>query len=95
MVARKHFKIQYVNQTKKIQPIITRETAFSQQVNALVFGVNIFVWDFGVSIMTLSDNQSNATLWVLDTTLIFGLQPLKIILITASLSSKIYNCASH
>ena len=36
-------------------------------------------------------HQSSATLWVLDTCLIVGLRPLMIILITASLSSKMYS----
>ena len=39
------------------------------------------------------NNQSKATLWVLDTCLIVGLWPLIIILITASLSSKTHNKA--
>ena len=38
--------------------------------------------------MILSNNQSKATRWVLDTCLIVGLRPFIIILITASLSSK-------
>ena len=38
--------------------------------------------------MILSNNQSKATLWVLDTCLTMGLRPFIIILITASLSSK-------
>ena len=37
--------------------------------------------------------QSNAALWVLGTCLIIGLLPLMIILITASLSSKVYSWA--
>ena len=41
-----------------------------------------------------SNNQSSATLWVLETCLIVGLLPLMIILITASLSSNTYNKAS-
>ena len=41
--------------------------------------------------LILWTNQSRATLWVLDTCLIVGLLPLMIILITASLSSKMYN----
>ena len=39
----------------------------------------------------ISNNQSKATLWDLDTCLIVGLRPLIIIFITASLSSKMYN----
>ena len=41
--------------------------------------------------LILSNNQSKATLWVLDTCLIVGLLPFVIILITASLSSNTYN----
>ena len=41
-----------------------------------------------------SNNQSRATLWVLETCLTVGLLPLMIILITASLSSNAYNKAS-
>ena len=41
----------------------------------------------------MSNNQSKATLWVLDTCLIVGLRPFTIIFITASLSSKTYNKA--
>ena len=41
-----------------------------------------------------SNNQSKVTLWVLETCLIVGLLPFMIILITASLSSKIFNNAS-
>ena len=48
------------------------------------------IWILG-SKLTLSNNQSRATLWVLDTCLNVGLRPLMIILITASLSSKMYN----
>ena len=41
-----------------------------------------------------SNNQSRATLWVLETCLLVGLLPLMIILITASLSSNTNNKAS-
>ena len=93
MAAREHREIHHVEQTKKIAPFITHKIYFSQQVFDLVFGVNIFDLDLGVQI--LSNNQSNATLWVLDTFLIIGLRPLMIILITASLSSNMYSCASQ
>ena len=52
--------------------------------------VACLIWIFG-SESVLSNNQSRATLWVLDTRLIVGLRSLIIILITASLSSKKYN----
>ena len=51
------------------------------------------IWTFG-SRLILSNNQSRATRWVRDTCLIVGLLPLMIIFITASLSSKMYNCNS-
>ena len=47
-----------------------------------------------VSRLIRSNNQSRATLWVLETCLIVGLLPLIILLITASLSSNTYNKAS-
>ena len=45
------------------------------------------IWILGCRLI-LSNNQSRATLWVLDTCLIVGLLPLIIIFLTASLSSK-------
>ena len=50
MDAGKQRKIHNVNQTKNITPIITRETAFSQQICELVFGVNIFDVDLAVQV---------------------------------------------
>ena len=80
-----------IKQTKTTVPLIKRETTFGQHVRKLVFGVNMFDLDLGGSKLTLSNNQSNATLWVLDTCLIVGLLLFIIILISASLSSKMYN----
>ena len=74
-------------------PLITCEMSFGQHVSELVFGVNVFDLDF-VSKLIRSNNQSRATLWVLETCLMVGLLPLRIILITASLSSNTYNKAS-
>ena len=51
------------------------------------------IWILG-SRLIRSNNQSRATLWVLETCLIVGLLPLIIILITASLSSNTHNKAS-
>ena len=50
MAGRKQRKIHNVNQTKKITPLITSETAFSQHVSELVFGVNVFDLDLGVQV---------------------------------------------
>ena len=77
-------------QTQKMIPFITCEISFGQDVCELVLGVNVFDLD---SKLILSNNQSRATLWVLETCLIAALLPFMIILITASLSSKMYNKA--
>ena len=95
MHAGKHREIHDVVQTIKVATLIARETTFGQHVCELILGVNKFDLDFGVRFKPCQKKQSNATLWVLDTCLIVGLLPFMIILITASLSSKIYNCASY
>ena len=51
------------------------------------------IWIFGSNLIR-SNNQSRATLWVLETCLIVGLPPFKTLLITASLSSNTNNKAS-
>ena len=51
------------------------------------------IWILGSKLIR-SNNQSRATLWVLETCLIVGLLPFVIILITASLFSNTYNKAS-
>ena len=51
------------------------------------------IWNLGSKLIR-SNNQSRATLWVLETCLIVGLLPFMIILITVSLSSNTYNKAS-
>ena len=82
-----------VEQTQKIMPFITCEMSMCQYVCELVLGVNVFDLEFGVQ-MIRSNNQSRATLWVLETCFIVRLLPFVIILITASLSSKIFNRTS-
>ena len=81
-----------LNKHKKMIPFITCEIPLCQDVCELVFGVDVFDLDFGVRLIR-SNNQSRATLWVLDTCLSVGLLPFIIILITASLSSNTYNKA--
>ena len=82
-----------VIQTQKMIPFITCEISLCQYVCELVLFVNVFDLDFG-SKLILSNNQSRATLWVLETCLIVGHLPFVIILITASLSSNTYDKAS-
>ena len=76
-----------VEQTQKMIPFITCDISLCQYVCELVLGVNVF--DFDRFKLILSNNQSRATLWVLETCLIVGLLPFMIIMNTASLSSKI------
>ena len=96
---RHRFKIIYgteladVEQTQKMIPFVTCQVSFGHYLCELVFGVDVFDLDLGVKLI-LSNNHSRATLWVLETCLIVGLLPFMVILITASLSSKIYNKAS-
>ena len=67
MAAGEHREIHDVEETKKMVTFITCETAFGQHVRKLVFGVNTFDSDLGEPKVILSNGQSNATLWVLDT----------------------------
>ena len=60
----------------------------------VVFLVSMYLIWILESRLIRSNNQSRATLWVLETCLIVWLLPLMIILITASLSSNTYNKAS-
>ena len=63
-------------------------------MSASWFWVSMYlIWILG-SKLILSNNQSRATLWVLETCLIVGLLLFMIISFTASLSSNIYNKAS-
>ena len=81
-----------VEQMKKIFPSVTCEITFGQNVCELMFGINVSKLNLE-SRLTLSNNRSKATLWVLDTCLSVGLRPYNIILITASSSSETYNIA--
>ena len=92
LVQRRELKWLILKHMKKIIPLITREIPFGQDVCELVFGDNITDLDFGVQVDPVN-NQSRATLWVLETCLIVGLRPLVIILITATSSSKTFYMA--
>ena len=87
-------EIANVGQTQKMIPFITCEVSLDQHVCELVLGVTMhLIWIFGSNLI-LSNNQSWATLLVQETCLIVKLLSFMIILITASLSSKMYNKAS-
>ena len=83
-----------VKQMKKIVPPITCEIALCQYVCSWCLVSTYLIWIPG-SRSILSNNQSRATLWVRDTCLIVGLLLLMIILITASVSSKMYSTAPN
>ena len=83
-----------VKQTQKMIPFITCEVSLGISMSASWFLVSMYlIWIFGSKLIR-SNNQSRATLWVLETCLIVGLLPFMIILITVSLSSNTYNKAS-
>ena len=63
-------------------------------ISASWFLVSMYLIWILESRLIRSNNQSRATLWVLETCLIVGLLPFIIILIAASLSSNTYNKAS-
>ena len=81
-----------VEQTQKMIPFITCEMSPLVRMSASWFLVSTYLILILDSNLILSNNQSRATLWVLSTCLIVG--PFMIILITASLSSKMFNKAS-
>ena len=88
MAAGKHREIHDVQQSKKITPLITRETAFkSTSSTSWFFGVNIFDLDLGFQTDSVKKNKQAQLCGVLDTCLIVGLLPLMIILITPPLTS--------
>ena len=84
-----------IEQAQQMIPLIKCEISFGQDVCELdeVLVSMQLIWIFGSKLIR-SNNQSCATLWVLETCLIVGLLPLMIILITASLSSNTSNKAS-
>ena len=81
-----------VKQIKKIGHVWNYLRSICLQVGCLVS--THLTWILG-SRLILSNNQSRATLWVLDTCLIVGLRPLMIIIITASLSSEMCSIAPN
>ena len=82
-----------IKQGQQMIPLIACEIPFGQDVCELVFERMYLIWILG-SRLIRSNNQSRATLWVLETCLIVGLLPLIIILIRTSLSSNTYNKTS-
>ena len=54
MAAREHRKIRDIEQTQKMIPFTTCEISLCQYVGTFVSGVNIFDWDFGVQVDSVS-----------------------------------------
>ena len=77
-----------IEQTEKMVPFFTGETAFRQDVDKMIL---ISTYSILHSKLILSNNQSSATLWERETCLIGGLLSLIIIWITAPWSSKNLN----
>ena len=86
VAARRHWEIHDIQQTWKMVPLIMCEASFGEHVRKLILVSTC---------LFLSNNNTNATLWVLDTCLIVGLLPLMTIFITASLTSQINNRSSN
>ena len=79
---------------QKMIPFIACEISLCQYVCELGFLVSMYlIWIFGSKLIR-SSNQSRATLLLLETSLIVGLLPFRVILITASSSSNTYNKGS-
>ena len=74
MAAREHRSIHGIQQTKKMVPLITCETPLAN-LSAIWFLVSTYLISIAESNLILSNHQSSATLWVLDTCLIVGLVP--------------------
>ena len=94
-------KLKFWEQKSKVKCLMLNKWrrlfhSFSQYVCEVgVWCRHIWFESWVVSRLILSNNQSRTTLWVLDTCLIVGLPLAMIILITASLSSKIYSIAPN
>ena len=82
-----------IEQAQQMIPLITCEISFGQNVSELIFGVETLDLYFGVQVNSIEQPIKRNSV-VLETCLIVGLLPLMIILITASLSSNIYDKAS-
>ena len=76
-----------IEQTQKMIPSVTCEISLCQYVCELIHGVNIFDLDLGVQIDSVKQPIKSNSVGV-------GLLSFIIILITASLSSNIYNTAA-
>ena len=88
MAAREHPETHHVEQTKQMIPLVTRKLPLVR-ISANEFWVSTYlIWILGSNLI-LWNNQSSATLWVLDTCLIVELRLLIILLMTASVSSKV------
>ena len=84
-----------VQQTKNIAPFITRKTSFGLQIRELVFGVNIFDLDCGVQVDSVKQSIQRDSVGSGHVSHRWTSSFDDHIFLTASLSSKMHNCASH
>ena len=91
MAAREYRETHYVEQVKKMVPLVTRETLFCWHVSKLVRGVNIFDLDLWFQVDSVEHHIKRNFVGSGHVCLIVALRPLIIILMTASLSSKLSN----
>ena len=94
MAARKQRKFMVLNRRRRLHLSLRMKLPLVSKSAKCFWCQQIWFGFFG-SKFILPNNQPNATLWLRDTCVIVGILPLMIILITASLSSKMYNCASR
>ena len=83
-----------VEQTQKMIPFITCEVSLCQYVCELVLGVNVFDFDLGVQIDSIKQPIKSNFCGFWKRVSLLDFFPFVIILVTASLSSKMYNKAS-
>ena len=72
-------------------PLVERETAFRQKVSESGFWINIFVLDLWVQVDSVEQPMKRNSVGSETRVSLLEIRPLIIILMTASLSSKIYN----
>ena len=89
--AREHRETHHVEQTEKVIPLVTRKTPLVRMSAGWFFGVNIFDLDLGFKNCFCRTTNQAQLCGFLTRVLIVGLRPLILILITASLSSDLYN----
>ena len=92
MAARKHREIHDMQQTKEMVPFITCETSVGRHFRELVLVSKKLISEMFLLNICQTTNQAQLCGFLTRVSFV-GLRPSRIILITASLSSKTYNIA--